>query len=86
MRQQTQPDSLARLLSIKEIYYEPSALNYTRVQEILQKYPDAKRVEVASHWNIPQLHGNEAAVEDWNRIKRTVLVLGSKKSLQCCPT
>jgi spore photoproduct lyase family protein len=42
-------------------------------------------VEVASHWNIPQLHGNEAAVEDWNRIKRTVLVLGSKKSLQCRP-
>jgi spore photoproduct lyase len=77
--------AIARLLNVKEIYYEPDVLTYPRGQAILAKYPDAKRIEVASHWNIPELHGNEGAVEDWNRIKRTVLVLGVKKSLQCRP-
>ncbi|MBD2772445.1 spore photoproduct lyase family protein [Iningainema tapete] len=73
------------MLNIKEIYYEPAVANYTRGQEILAQYPDAKLIEVASHWKIPELHGNSDLVEDWNRIKRTVLVLGVKKSLQCRP-
>ncbi|MBD2500669.1 hypothetical protein [Anabaena azotica] len=77
--------SLGRLLSIKEIYYEQAALNYTRVQEILAQHSDAKLFEVDSHWNIPKLHGNAESVQDWNRIKRTVLVLRVKKSLQCRP-
>nr|MDF0365089.1 Hint domain-containing protein [Nodosilinea sp. TSF1-S3] len=76
---------LARLLNIQEIYYEPAALDYPRGQDMLAKYPDAQLIEVASHWNIPDLHGNEGSVEDWNRIKRTVLVLGVKKSLQARP-
>lgn len=80
-----QQDSLDRLLNIKEIYYEPAIVNYPRGQAILAKYPDTKRIEVESHWNIPDLHGNEGSVEDWNRIKRTVLVLGVKKSLQARP-
>jgi hypothetical protein len=77
----TPQDDLARLLNVKEIYYEPAVLDYPRAQTILAHYPDAHLIEVASHWNIPDLHGNEGAVEDWNRIKRTVLVLGVKKSL-----
>lgn len=80
-----QQDALARLLNIQEIYYEPEVLDYARAQEILAQYPNAHLIEVASHWNIPELHGNEGAVEDWNRIKRTVLVLGVKKSLQARP-
>jgi spore photoproduct lyase family protein len=80
-----QQESLDRLLNIKEIYYEPAILDYPRGQELLKKYPDAESIEVASHWNIPELHGNEGSVEDWNRIKRTVLVLGVKKSLQARP-
>lgn len=84
-QQNSQQDSLDRLLNIKEIYYEPAILNYPRGQDILNKYADARLIEVASHWNIPELHGNEGAVEDWNRIKRTVLVLGVKKSLQARP-
>ena len=80
-----QPDAIARLLNIQEIYYEPAVLDYARSQAILAQHPDAKLIEVASHWNIPDLHGNEGAVEDWNRIKRTVLVLGVKKSLQARP-
>jgi spore photoproduct lyase family protein len=76
---------LDRLLNIQEIYYEPDALKYSRGQEILSHYPDATLIPVASHWNIPELHGNEGSVQDWNRIKRTVLVLGVKKSLQARP-
>jgi spore photoproduct lyase len=83
--QNLQQDSIDRLLNIKEIYHEPTAFDYDRGQAILAKYPDAKLIEVPSHWNIPELHGNEGAVEDWNRIKRTVLVLGVKKSLQARP-
>jgi spore photoproduct lyase family protein len=47
----------------------------------LAKYPDAEHIEVGSHWQIPSLHGNEGSAEDWLRIKREVLVLGTKKSL-----
>lgn len=80
-----QPDDLTRLLNIKEIYYEPAVLDYPRAETILANHPDANLIEVESHWNIPELHGDEGAVEDWNRIKRTVLVLGVKKSLQARP-
>ena len=58
------------LLDISTIYYEPSVLTYTRGQEILNNYPNVKRIEVASHWNIPELHRNEDLVEDWNKVKR----------------
>jgi spore photoproduct lyase len=83
--QHTNHQAIARLLNIKEIYYEPAVLNYSRGETILAQYPEAQLIEVESHWNIPDLHGNEGAVEDWNRIKRTVLVLGVKKSLQARP-
>ncbi|HEY9693028.1 MAG TPA: polymorphic toxin-type HINT domain-containing protein [Oculatellaceae cyanobacterium] len=80
---QTESNAASKLLNINTIYYEPAALEYSRGQQILERYPDAKRIEVASHWNIPELHGNEEVVGDWNKIKRTVLVLGVKKSLSC---
>lgn len=74
--------SLHHLLNIHEIYHEPEIFDkFPRAQEILTQYPEAKLIEVPSHWNIPSLHGNEGAVEDWNRIKRTALVLGVKKSI-----
>ncbi len=76
---------LNNLLNINTIYYEQAVLNYSRGQEIFAHYPDAKRIEVASHWNIPELHRNEALVEDWNKVKRDVLVLGVKKTLKCTP-
>ncbi len=76
---------VAGLLDIRTIYYEPAALDLPRGREILARYPDAERIAVPSHWNIPELHGNEALVEDWNRVKRTVLVLGVKKALRCVP-
>lgn len=73
------------LLQIKEIYLEPEVRNYARGREVLAKYPDAKLIEVPSHWKIPQLHGNEGSVEDWMKIKRNVLILGIKKSLTARP-
>lgn len=73
------------ILSINEIYLEPEVYDYSRGQEILTKYPDAKRTEVPSHWKIPSLYGNEGSIDDWIKIKKNILVLGVKKSLTCRP-
>jgi hypothetical protein len=72
-------------LRVATIYHEPAALEHARGREILARFPDAERVEVASHWNIPGLHGNEGLVRDWVRVKRDVLVVGVRKSLACRP-
>lgn len=73
------------LLDIKEIYLEPAVRQYKRGQEILARFPDAKLIEVPSHWKIPSLHGFQGAVESWLKIKRNILILGVKKSLSCRP-
>ncbi len=73
------------LLNIDTIYLEPEVPAYERGREILARYPDAQHIEVPSHWQIPELHGNAGLVEDWIKIKRTVLVLGVKKSQTCTP-
>lgn len=69
------------LLDIQTIYYEPVVTQYVRGREILEQYPDVERIQVPSHWNIPELNGNEGNAEDWLKIKRSTLVLGVKKSL-----
>jgi spore photoproduct lyase family protein len=74
-----------QLIDIERIYLEPAVETYRRGREILAAHPEAERVHVASHWNIPSLHGNEGSVEDWLRIKRSVLVLGVKKTLTMRP-
>jgi spore photoproduct lyase len=73
------------LIDIKTIYLEPAVRGYARGQQILAQHPAAELIEVASHWNIPKLHGNEGSAEDWLRIKRDVLVLGVKKALSMRP-
>ena len=75
----------SRLLRVGRIYLEPEVTAYARGREILARYPDAERIEVASHWNIAGLHGNEGLVKDWTRVKRDTLVLGVRKSLSCRP-
>jgi spore photoproduct lyase len=77
--------ALERLLDITTIYHEPDLEGYPRAAEILSRYPDAERVEVPSHQNIPGLFGNAGNVRDWVRLKRNVLVLGVKKSLSARP-
>ncbi|KQR15451.1 spore photoproduct lyase family protein [Deinococcus sp. Leaf326] len=72
-------------LDIRQIYVEPRAAELPRGQEILTRFPQAERIEVASHWNIPGLHGNAGLVGDWLRIKRQVLVLGTRKTLTLRP-
>lgn len=73
------------LIDIDRIFHEPAVADFPRGREILARYPNAERIEVASHWNIPALHGNAGSVEDWVRIKRSTLVLGVKKGLAMRP-
>ncbi len=73
------------LLDIQAIYLEPAVYDFPRGRQILEKFPQAERIEVASHWKIPGLFGFEGNVSDWNKIKRNVLVLGVKKSLRAEP-
>jgi spore photoproduct lyase len=53
----------------QKIYHEPSVVEYGRGREILARFPDAQRIEVPSHWNIPQLHGDTNGVGDWSKTK-----------------
>lgn len=70
-----------RLLDIRRIYHERGIERFARAREVLERFPEAERIEVLSHQAIPGLHGNPGAVEDWVRTKQEVLVLGEKKSL-----
>jgi len=74
-----------RLLDVGRIYLEPEVHAHARGREILERFPGAELIEVPSHWQIPELHGNEGNVGDWLRIKRETLVLGVKKSLSLRP-
>ncbi|MFN8074772.1 MAG: spore photoproduct lyase family protein [Kineosporiaceae bacterium] len=73
------------LLDIRRIFAEPAALASARGRQVLDRWPGAEVVEVPSHWDIPELHGNEGNVERWVRVKAETLVLGVKKSLTARP-
>ena len=73
------------LLRVRRIYLEPAVREHARGREILARFADAEQVEVASHWRIPALHGDEANVADWVRVKRDVLVLGVRKTFEVRP-
>ncbi|MET9107972.1 spore photoproduct lyase family protein [Streptomyces zhihengii] len=74
-----------RMLEVREIHAEPAAAASPRGREILARFPEARVVPVESHWRIPGLHGNPGNAENWVRIKKTVLVLGEKKTLTVRP-
>jgi spore photoproduct lyase len=76
---------LGRMLDISTIYHEPDVGSYARGAQVLARFPDADRVEVSSHQDIPGLYGNAGNVRDWVKTKRGVLVLGTKKSLTARP-
>src|SRR5919202_1643765 len=76
-------DSPSRLLDIQTIYLETEVEHFARGRDILDRFPQARRVPVASHWRIPELRGADLA--DWNRTKRETLVLGVKRSLPFRP-
>ncbi len=71
----------ARLLAIDTIYLEPAAAETPDGRAILEQLPDARRIEVASHWRIPELHGDPARAPEWLAVKRNVLVLGLRKAM-----
>ncbi len=73
-------ESARQLLDVGLIYLEPGVENFARGREILDRFPGAERREVRSYWQIPGLHGNEGSADSWVQIKRTVLVLGVRKS------
>jgi spore photoproduct lyase family protein len=73
------------LVDIRTIYHEAAVPEFPRGRAILDRFPQAERILVPSHWNIPSLHGNAGGVEDWVRIKRDTLVLGVKKGLAMRP-
>ena len=73
------------LIDIRRIYAEPEALASPRGQDVVARWPETTIVEVASHWNIPEVHGDERNVQRWVRIKREALVLGVKKSVVTRP-
>jgi spore photoproduct lyase len=73
------------LLEVDTIYHEPAVPSYARGRDILARFPDARLIEVPSHWNIPELHGDPGSAGRWNETKKTVLVLGVKKGLSCRP-
>ena len=82
----TTPISTARqLLDVRRLWAEPDALADLRGQQILARFPGAEIIEVASHWQIPELHGNAGNVDRWIRVKAEDLVLGVKKSLSARP-
>ena len=71
------------LLDIRRIYLEPAAADLPRGREVLARFPDAERIEVESHWRIPDLR--EADPADFLKPKREVLVLGVKKGMTFRP-
>ena len=75
------PAATRGLLRVEKIYHEAAVADYARGREMLGRFSNAERVEVASHWNIPELHGDGGDVGDWTKTKKTVLVLGVKKGL-----
>ncbi|WP_104524262.1 spore photoproduct lyase family protein [Blastococcus atacamensis] len=74
-----------RLLAVRRIYAEPAALESARGRQVLGRFPDAEVVEVPSHWQIPELHGNAGNVDRWVRVKTETLVLGVRKGLTTRP-
>ncbi|MFI5963718.1 spore photoproduct lyase family protein [Streptomyces asoensis] len=78
-------DTARRLLPVREIHAEPAAAASPRGRQIIARFPEARVIEVASHWRIPGLHGNEGNIARWVRVKGETLVLGERKSPRTRP-
>lgn len=70
------------MFDIRKIFLQTKAKEYPATNRILADHPDAEIIEVASHWNIPQLHGNPDLAKDWCKVKREYLVLGVLSSMK----
>ena len=70
-----------RLLDLRTIYAEPAALATERGRQVVERWPGAEVVEVASAARIGGLHDDAASVERWVRVKTEVLALGVRRTL-----
>ena len=75
----------APLLDVRRIYLEPAVRDHPRGLEVLERFPDAEQVEVASAQRVPGLHDAPALVDRWVRTKVETLVLGVRKSMTTRP-
>jgi spore photoproduct lyase len=69
------------LLDVRTVYAEPAALALPRGRQVLERWPAAEVVEVATVQRIPSVHGDETNVTRWVRTKTEVLALGVRKTL-----
>lgn len=67
---------------VKNLYYQPEALNFKRGREIYDKYSDVPRIPIDSHWEFDKTLGPDAVKHNLE-IKRSTLVLGVKSGLSC---
>ena len=74
--------SSKRLFDIRTMFIQSESIGSKTANFLMSEYPGARIVEVKSHWNIPELHGNEDLIKDWNKVKRHVVVLGVKSSMK----
>jgi spore photoproduct lyase family protein len=79
------PDTARQLLQVRRIWAEPEAAASPRGRQVLGRFPGAELIEVDSHWQIEELHGNAGNIDRWVRVKSEDLVLGVKKSLSARP-
>ena len=56
------PNAWSPLLKVRRIYLEREVPLFKRGLEILERFPSAERIEVRSHWDIPELFGNEQRI------------------------
>ena len=75
-------DPGAGILAPRVIYVQEAAVGRRRTAQILQQFPDVTVIPVRSHWQIPELHGDERLLPRWVRIKHdatVIAVLGSPR-------
>ena len=70
------------LIDIKKIFLQEKAKQYPTTYKVILQNPQAEIVPVKSHWNIPELNGNQELVKSWNKVKREYLVLGVLSSMR----
>ena len=78
-------DTARQLLQVRRIWAEPEAAASPRGRQVLSRFPAAELIEVDSHWQIEELHGNAGNIDRWVRLKSEDLVMGVKKSLSARP-
>lgn len=76
---------ITELLDIDTMYYDPAALKFERGRVIFNKYNNAKKIEVDSHWKIEELNQNPELATKWNHVKAHYLILGVKTAIASRP-